>query len=89
MNSAPGKREILRMALETLAGELSGSEGLLSVTVLTNSEEENEFVFVEKWVSVQAHVNNPKAAPEHALASVKAALAGRPRGGYFEYVLET
>jgi heme oxygenase (mycobilin-producing) len=89
MNCAPGRREELRGALEALARALREIEGVESVSVLRDVEQPDDFVFVEKWDSVQAQKNSAQSLPKQAFARVIATLADRPAGRYFEYLLET
>jgi len=89
MSCAPGRREELRGALEALAGALGEIEGLQSVSVLRDVEQPDDFVFVEKWTSVQVQESSGKSVHKQAVARVMAALADKPCGRSFEYVLET
>ena len=89
MSCASGRREELRDALEALAGAPREIEGLQSVSVLREVEQPDDFVFVEKWASVQAQKSSGKSLPKQAFARVMAALADKPCGRSFEYVLET
>jgi quinol monooxygenase YgiN len=89
MSCAPGRREELRGALEALAGALGEIEGLQSVSVLRDVEQPDDFVFVEKWTSIQVQESSGKSVPKQAVAQVMAALADKPCGRFFEYVLET
>lgn len=89
MTCAPGRREELRGALEALAGVLREIEGLQSVSVLRDVEQPDDFVFVEKWASVQVQKRGGNLLPKQAFARVMAALADKPHGRSFEYVLET
>ncbi len=89
MSCAPGRREELRGALEALAGALREIEGVQSVSVLRNVEQPDDFVFVEKWPSVQAQKSSGKSLPKQAFARVIATLADKPYGRSFEYLLET
>ena len=89
MSCAPGRDEELLGALEALADALKETDGLQSVSVLRDVEQADDFVLVEKWASVQAHKSSGKSVPKQALARVMAALTDKPRGRFFEYVLET
>jgi len=89
MTCAPGRREELRGALEALAGVLREIEGLQSVSVLRDVEQPDDFVFVEKWASVQVQKRGGNLLPKQAFARVMAALADKPHGRSFKYVLET
>jgi quinol monooxygenase YgiN len=89
MSCAPGGREELRGALEALAGALGEIDGLQSVSVLRDVEQPDDFVFVEKWTSIQVQENSGKSVPKQVVARVMAALADKPCGRFFEYVLET
>jgi quinol monooxygenase YgiN len=89
MRCAPGKREELHGALEALAGAVREMEGLLSVSVLRDVEQQDDFVFVENWASVQVQKSSGKSLPKQAFARVTAALADKPCGRSFEYLLET
>jgi quinol monooxygenase YgiN len=88
LSCAPERSEELRGALEALAAALSKIDGLRSVSVLRDVEQPDDFVFVEKWASVQAQERGGTSLPEQALARVMAALAAKPTRRLFEYVLE-
>ena len=77
MTCAPGRREELRGALEALAGVLREIEGLQSVSVLRDVEQPDDFVFVEKWASVQVQKRGGNLLPKQAFARVMAALADK------------
>jgi heme-degrading monooxygenase HmoA len=89
ISCAPGRREELRGTLEALAGVLREIEGLQSVSVLQDVERPDDFVFVEKWASLQVQKRGGNLLPKQAFARVMAALADKPHGRSFEYVLET
>ena len=89
MSCVPGRCEELHGALGALAGALGEIEGLQSVCVLRDVERPDDFLFVEKWASVQAQKSSGKSLPERAFARVMAALADKPYGRSFEYLLET
>jgi quinol monooxygenase YgiN len=89
MSCASGRGEELRVALEALAGALREIEGLQSVSVLRDVEQPDDFVFIEKWASLQVQKSSGKSVSKQAFARVIAALADSPRGKSFEYVLET
>ena len=89
MSCAPGRREELHGALEALADALREIEGLQSVSVLRDVEQQDDFVFVEKWESLHVQKSSGKSLPKQAFARVIAALADQPRGKCFEYLLET
>jgi quinol monooxygenase YgiN len=89
MSCAPGRREELCGALEALAGALREIEGLQSVSVLRDVEQPDDFVFVEKWASVQVQKSGGRLVCKQVFARVMAALADKPHGRSFEYVLET
>jgi quinol monooxygenase YgiN len=89
MSCAPGRREELLGALEALAGALGEMEGLQRVSVLSDVEQPDDFLFIEKWVSVEVQKSSGKSLPKQALARVIAALADKPCGSSFQYVFET
>jgi quinol monooxygenase YgiN len=88
MSCLPGRREELRDALEALATVLKNIEGLQSVSLLRDAEQEDDFVFIERWASAQLHETAKPLIPKQAFARVTATLAAKPCGQFFEYVFE-
>lgn len=89
MSCVPGRHQELHGALEALAAALGEVEGLQSVSVLRDVEQQDDFLFIEKWASVKAQKSSGNSLPKQPFARVMAALADKPCGRSFEYLLET
>jgi quinol monooxygenase YgiN len=86
MTAAEGKEEALATALKDaahLVAKVPGSEG---VELLQDVDAPGQFVFVEKWTSIDHHKAAPEHLPKGGLDAVMAALAGPPEGAYLDYL---
>ena len=86
MHAKAGESASLQTALETLAvavRQLPGSEG---VEMLRDIGNEDRFVFIEKWDSVDAHKAAGNMLPKELLAPLGTLLDGPPEGAYLDYI---
>jgi quinol monooxygenase YgiN len=86
MHAKDGHSATLEEALSVLAEkvrEVPGSEG---VEMLRDIGNEHRFIFIEKWVSVEAHKDASKHLPAEVLAPLGTLLDGPPDGAYFDYL---
>jgi len=76
----------MESALEALADAVRAVPGCEGVEMLRDLGNEKRFIFIEKWVSEEAHKDAGKVLPKEALAPLQAALDGPPDGAYFDYL---
>lgn len=86
MHAAEGKDAALETALGALADAVRPLQGCEGVELTRDSGNERRFIFIEKWVSIEAHKDAGKALGKEALAPVMAALDGPPDGSYLDYL---
>lgn len=87
MTAAEGRADALAAALQDAARLVAAVPGSEGVEVLRDVEAPGSFVFIEKWVSVDAHKAAPGHLPKGGLDAVMAAMAGPPDGAYLDYLL--
>jgi heme-degrading monooxygenase HmoA len=78
MTAREGAASELHAALENLRGLVLPLPGCEGVELLRNTEVPDQFVFMERWSSVESHREGGKALGKQAFAPVMAALAGPP-----------
>ena len=86
MHAKAGEAAALQTALENLAvavRALTGSEG---VEMLRDIGNEERFVFIEKWDSVDSHKAAGGALPKGMIEKIGALLDGPPDGSYLDYI---
>lgn len=86
LHAAEGRAAQMEAALEGLADIVRTAEGSEGVEVLRDLGNEHRFIFIEKWVSEEAHGSALGSFPAGTLDSVQAAADGPPDGAYFDYV---
>jgi quinol monooxygenase YgiN len=87
IRAAAGKETELANAIEGLADVVRAADGCEDLIFLQNQEDEAEFLFIEKWVSVDHHRRALEAMPPGTLDPVGAAMAGPPDGSYQDWLL--
>lgn len=83
MQAPVGGEQILMDALVSLAEEIRPIEGCLGFEILRNLDDPTRVVFVERWVSVDAHQGSGSQLTKDVLTPLMAALAGPAEGAYF------
>jgi quinol monooxygenase YgiN len=86
MIAAEGREAALEAALVRLAGRVSALEGCEGVEMMRDARAPAEFIFIERWPSVEAHKAAGKALGAEALAEVMASVAEPPKGRYLDFV---
>ncbi|MBU2978775.1 antibiotic biosynthesis monooxygenase family protein [Alteromonas sp. C1M14] len=81
--SADGKEAELFDFLKSLTPYITSSEGNLSYEVLQNSEDQSDFVIIEKWESIQSHKNSVESFPKEQMQSAMSLFGGAPTGSYY------
>lgn len=76
----------LEAALSKLADGVRTIKDCEGVELLRDSGNEHRFIFIEKWVSEEAHGSALSSLPEGVLEPVMAALDGPPDGSYYDYL---
>jgi len=86
MHAAEGKDAALETALGGLADAVRPLPGCEGVELMRDSGNERRFVFIEKWVSIEAHEAAGKLLAKDMIAPVMVALDGPPDGSYLDYL---
>jgi heme-degrading monooxygenase HmoA len=86
MTAAEGKGEALVGALRALAAALKSIPGYEGSDLIRGVEDANQFVFIEKWASVEAHKAGGPLLPKEVLGGLMGNLAGPPEGAYLNYL---
>jgi heme-degrading monooxygenase HmoA len=76
----------MEAALEPLADAVRAMDGSEGVEVLRDLGNEKRFIFVEKWVSEEAHAAGFDVLDKSLLGPVGAASDGPPDGAYYDYL---
>lgn len=85
--AADGKSAEMETALVGLSKVVAAAEGSEGVELLRDLGNEHRFIFIEKWVSEEAHAAALAALPAGSLDPVQAAAGGPPDGAYYDYIL--
>jgi len=86
MHALEGRDAELETALSALADVVRGIAGSEGVELLRDLGNERRFVFIEKWVSVEAHKNAGSQIPKEYFTPMMAVLDGPPDGAYLDYL---
>jgi len=86
IKAAAGKETELAKAIEQLADVVRAAEGCEGLTLLQDKEEPADFLFIEKWASVEHHKRALESMPPGTLDPVGAAMAGPPEGSYADWI---
>ncbi len=86
MHAAEGRDAQLETALTVLADAVRALPGSEGVELMRDLGNERRFVFIEKWVSVEAHKGAAALLPKEAFAPIAATLDGPPEGSYLDYL---
>ena len=86
LHAGAGKEDQLLKALEVLAVSVRSVEGNEGVEVLRDVADGCRLIFLERWVSMEAHKKGAAHIPKAAFAPVMAALDGPPLSSTLEYV---
>jgi quinol monooxygenase YgiN len=87
MTAAADKGTALADALTKIAAIAEKLPGCEGVQILRDIESPQNFVLIEKWISVEAHKAGLSSFPKEALAPLSTALAAPPEGAYFDHVV--
>lgn len=82
MIAAEGQADTLLAALRALAAAVAGIDGSEGIDLLRDIDAPDRFVFVERWVSVEAHRAGAGALSRDLIAAVMAPLAAPLEGAY-------
>lgn len=80
MTARDGEDAALRAALEALAGKVRPLEGCVGTELLEDADKPGQYVFLERWTSVDAHKAGGKLLGKESFAPIMAVLAGPPEG---------
>jgi quinol monooxygenase YgiN len=89
MNAGEGKEAALEAALLRLADKIRVLPGSAGIEVLHDDSNANRFIFVEKWVTPQAHFDAKGSVDKETLEAVSSAFGKPPEnfdGAFFDYL---
>ncbi len=81
--AAEGKSEELFAFLKSLIPYISSSEGCLSCEVLQSQDNQDEFVVLEKWASVESHKKSIEGYPKEEMQSAMVLFGAPPKGAFY------
>ena len=82
--AAEGKSNECFDFLKSLVPHISSSEGCISCDVLRNTENENSFVVLEKWESVELHRKSVENFPKEDMQAAMSLFGAPPKGAYYQ-----
>ncbi len=88
MHAGENKAGALEIALTTLAGIVRPIAGCEGVQLLRDLGNDRRFVFVEKWLSVEAHKASGAHVPKEAFAPIMGLVESPPDSGYLDYLVK-
>jgi heme oxygenase (mycobilin-producing) len=86
IKATAGKEDALASAIEGLAKVVRAAEGCESAFLLRSHEDSADFLFIEKWASIDHHRKVLETLGPDVLDPVGAAMAGPPDGSYQDWV---
>lgn len=81
--SSDGKAEELFDFLKSLKTYIASSAGCESCEVLQNCDDENLFLVLETWDSVDAHKESLAKYPKEKMAAAMSLIGGPPKGSFY------
>ncbi|MES2825725.1 MAG: antibiotic biosynthesis monooxygenase family protein [Pseudomonadota bacterium] len=81
--AAEGKGDELFNFLKTLIPYISSSDGCLSCEVLRKTDDSNNFVVLEKWVSTESHKASIENYPKEKMQAALPLLGMPPKGSFY------
>lgn len=86
MIAAQGREEAMCSALVELAGKVRPIDGCEGVELYQDPSKPTDFLFLERWTSVDQHKAGGRQLGKEALSAVMAAIAHPPEGRYLQPV---
>jgi quinol monooxygenase YgiN len=86
IKAAPGKEQALAEAVESVGQVVRDAEGCEGTFLMQDTENPGDFLFVEKWQTIDHHKKALESLPPGTLDPVVAAVAGPPEGSYMSWV---
>ena len=83
IGAAEGKAEELYDFLKSLVPHITSSDGCSSCEVLRNNDDRDNFVFIEKWESIEHHKKSAENFPKEKLKSAKHLFGKPPKSSYY------
>lgn len=81
--SAKGKSVELYEFLCSLKGYINASEGNLLYEVAKDTDDEERFLVVEKWDSIESHQKSVKNFPKEEMSGAMDLFGDSPEGKYY------
>jgi len=86
MQAAAGRGDELALALADLVSVVSAIAGCQGADLIRETDAPEQFLFIEKWVSIVAHQAGAAALPKGSFSAIGAALAAPPQSAYGAYL---
>ncbi len=86
MRAAAGRGDELARALASLVATVTGIAGCHGADVIRETDVPEQFLFIEKWESIEAHKAGAAALPKGSFSAVGAAIAAPPESAYGTYL---
>jgi quinol monooxygenase YgiN len=86
MRAADGRGDELAEALAALVSVVTGIAGCHGADLIRDTDAPEQFLFIEKWESIDAHKAGAAALPKGSFSAVGAALGGPPESSYGAYL---
>lgn len=78
-----GKSEESYIFLKSILEYIRSSAGCESCELLRHQDNQDEFIVIEKWSSVEAHMKSIEAFPADEMQMAMHLFAGPPKGDYY------
>lgn len=82
--AAENKSEELYEFLLSLVPYISSSTGSISVDILKCCENEDDYLVIEKWDSIESHKLSVESFPTEKMQLAMPLLGGAPKGRYYQ-----
>ena len=81
--AAPDLAEELHAFLGSLVPYITASDGCLTCEVLRHTEQQDTFVVIERWESVEAHRTSVESFPKEEMEAAMRLIGAPPKAGYY------
>lgn len=81
--AAENRSDDLFVFLRSLLPHITSSTGNISCEVLKSNDSDNQFVVIEKWLSIEDHKASIALFPKEEMQSAMSLFAEPPKGAYY------
>lgn len=82
--AAAGKSTELFEFLQTLVPYITDADGCLECELLKHHEHSDQFMFIERWVNIEAHQLAITNYPKEDMQAAMSLFGAAPKGNYFQ-----